>query len=203
MESWFRLRSMAAALMVALAASPASANLTLPGDEQDEKSDEKTGGNAIDNAAAKPAASKPPSGNRSGLSSSAYEEMAEFWGLFLGSGTPFVGALEAAHDDPVFTYDSPSLQVTTRPTDAPAESILDAIDESQAPLPMVGEPGSQASSAAGTGASAAAATPPPESILDFIDTAPAPQPAVSTAQDAAKPAVNQAPKPAVVETPPQ
>ena len=188
----------AATLMVALTASVASANLALPDDKEDEKSDEKKGGNAIDNATAPSTTAKPPSS----LSPGAYEDMAEFWGLFLGSGTPFVGALEAAHDDdPVFTYDSPSLQVTTRPADAPAESILDAIDESQAPLPMVGEPGSQASSAAGTGASAPAATPPPESILDFIDTAPASQPAVSTARDTAKPAVNQAPKPAVVETP--
>ena len=188
------------ALMIALAASVASANLTFPDDKEDEKSDDKKGGNAIDKATAPSATAKTPSSLRPG----AYEDMAEFWGLFLGSGTPFVGALEAAHDDdPVFTYDLPSLQVTTRPVDAPAESILDAIDESQAPLPMVGEPGSQVSSAAGTGTSAPAATPPPESFLDYIDTVPAPQPAVSTTQEASKPAVNQAPKPAVVETPPQ
>ena len=123
----------------------------------------------------------PPRRNRrAACRPGAYEDMAEFWGLFLGSGTPFVGALEAAHDDdPVFGR-LPPLQVTTRPADAPAESILDAIDESQAPLPMVGEPGSQVSSAAGTGTSAPAATPPPESFLDYIDTVPAPQPAVST-----------------------
>ena len=189
--------SIAATLMVALTASVASANLALPDDKEDEKSDEKEGGNAIDKNTEPSTTAKTPSSLRPG----AYEDMAEFWGLFLGSGTPFVGALEAAHDDPVFTYDSPSLEVTTRPVDAPAESILDAIDESQAPLPMVGEPGSQVSSVVGT--SAPAATPPPESILDFIDTAPAPQPAVGTAQDAAKPAVDQAPKPAVVETLPQ
>ena len=50
----FRLRSMAAGLMVALAASAASANLTLPDDREDEKSDEKKGGNAIDKATPTP-----------------------------------------------------------------------------------------------------------------------------------------------------
>ena len=61
----FRLRSMAAGLMVALAASAASANLTLPDDREDEKSDDKKGGNAIDKATPTPNSAGRP-GDRPG-----------------------------------------------------------------------------------------------------------------------------------------
>jgi hypothetical protein len=202
------LQAAAATLMVAMAAPTAFANQPPLDDKKEEESGDKKGGNSADKATAKPATSKLPSSNQSGLSPAAYDEMAEFWGLFLGSGTPFVGALEAAHNDPAFTIDPPSLQLTTKPTDGPAESVLDQIDESLAPPVLVGQPGSAASAGAGTTPAPAPSagetpTPPSESILDFIDTAPTPQPAVSTAQEASKPAVNQAPKPSVVETPPQ
>ncbi len=66
------------------------------------------------------------------------------------------------------------------------------IDESQAPLPMVGEAGSQVA------VSGAEPTPPPESILDYLDSAPTP----AGAQEATKPAANQAPRPAVQAPPP-
>ena len=207
------LLSVAASLMVAMVAPPASANLAPIDDKKDEEGDKK-GGNAADKATAKPATTKPPSGNQSGLSPGAYDDMAEFWALFLASGTPIVGALEGARNDSAFIVDPPSLQLI-QPTDGPAESVLDQIDESLAPPVLVGLPGSEASSAtgsgnnAGTGTTPAPApaagetpTPPSESILDFIDTAPAPQPAVSTTQEASKPAVDQASKPAVVKSPP-
>jgi hypothetical protein len=207
------LLSVAASLMVALAAPAAFANLPID-EKKEEVKDDRKGGNAADKATAKPATSKPSNGNQSGLSPAAYDDMAEFWGLFLASGTPIVGALEAARNDPDLMVDPPSLQLT-RPTDGPAESVLDQIDESLAPPVLVGLPGSEASSATGSGntvgttttpAPAPAAgetpTPPSESILDFIDTAPAPQPAVSTMQEASKPAVDQASKPAVVKSPP-
>lgn len=69
--------------------------------------------------------------------------------------------------------------------DAPAESVLDQMDESDAQLPMVGMPGTQSQSLDAMGA---IPTPPPESILDFIDESP-------------NPAVNQATPPKVVEAP--
>ena len=69
------------------------------------------------------------------------------------------------------------------PGDAPSESVLDQLEESGAPLPMVGAPGS------GTALKAFdeignAEPPPAESILDQIDELP-------------KPAVNQAAPPPV------
>lgn len=72
------------------------------------------------------------------------------------------------------------------PGDAPAESVLDEIEENGEPLLMVGLPGS------GTALKAFddignAETPPPESILDQIE-------------DSPKPAVNQATPPKAVET---
>ena len=69
------------------------------------------------------------------------------------------------------------------PGDAPSESVLDQLEESGAPLPMVGAPGS------GTALKAFdeignAEPPPVESILDQID-------------ESQKPAVNQAAPPPV------
>lgn len=69
--------------------------------------------------------------------------------------------------------------------DAPAESVLDQMDERDAPLPMVGEPGQRLQSLDAMGA---IPTPPEESILDYID-------------DSPNPAVNQATPPKLVETP--
>ena len=190
-----------ATLMVALTAPTAFANLPPLDDKKEEEGGDKKGGNAADKATSPSDATEPAAPNQTSRPPINYtKESVDFWGLFLSSGDPFAGALEAA-DVGLGRLPPTYLEPTSAPPDAPAESILDAIDESQAPLPMVGEPGSQVSSAAGTGTSAPAATPPPESFLDYIDTVPAPQPAVSTTQEASKPAVNQAPKPAVVETP--
>jgi hypothetical protein len=189
--------------MVALTAPTAFANQPPVDDEKEEEAGDKKGGNAADKATAKPATSKPPSSSQSGLSPAAYDEMAEFWGLFLASGTPIIGALEAGRDDPAFAIDPPSLQLI-QPTDGPAESVLDQFDESLAPPVLVGEPGSAAtesSNSAGAATTSASApstsetpTPPPESVLDYIDTAPTPQPA---AEAAVKPAVNQAAPPTI------
>lgn len=65
----------------------------------------------------------------------------------------------------------------------PAESVLDELDESQAPPVLVGEPGTRLQSLDTMGA---IGTPPPESILDQIDESP-------------KVAVNQATPPKLVE----
>lgn len=95
---------------------------------------------------------------------------------------------EPASTGPALT-EVPELELLT---DAPAESVLDQIDERQAPLPMVGEPGS--TSAATIPAPAPSeATPPPESILDYLDSALQPQPA----QDTAKAVVDQIAPPPV------
>ena len=191
----FRLRSMTAALMVALAASAASANLTLPDDKEDEKSDEKKGGNAIDKNTAQPAAPERPMTGAGSLPPEGYAIIADFLN-FVATGDVWsaAGVIEDAWDRP--EADSSSTFSWLEPADGPAESILDQLDESGTPLPMVGEPGSEVTVAP------EGPTPPPESILDFIDTAPAPQPAVSTTQDAAQPAVNQAPRPAVTQSKP-
>lgn len=89
-------------------------------------------------------------------------------------------------------YGWPNPQPQTEPApiqepqrgDLPAESILDTFDD-DAPLPMVGEPGS------GTALKAfdeiGASEPPPVSILDQIDESP-------------KPVVNQVAPPQIVET---
>jgi hypothetical protein len=191
------LLSVAASLMVALAAPMAFANQPPIDDKKEEENGDKKGGNATDKATTPSATAKPAATNQTSRPPINYtKESVEFWGLFLSSGDPFAGALEAA-DVGRWTAAPSSLEVVTSPPDAPAESVLDQLDESQAPLPMVGEPGSEVTVAA------EAPTPPPESVLDYIDSAPAPQPAVSTTQEASKPAVNQAPKPAVAETPPQ
>ena len=188
-----KLLPIAATLMAA--ASAASAN-PVPDDLHDdepEAKEDKKGGNAIDMTTAAGtersltgAGSLPPEG---------YAIIADFLN-FVATGDVWsaAGVIEDAWDRPEADSSSPFSWLA--PADAPAESILDQMDESGTPLPMVGEPGSEVTVAP------EAPTPPPESILDFIDTAPAPEPAVSTAQDAAKPAVDQASRPAVMQTPP-
>jgi hypothetical protein len=208
--------SVLTALMVTLAA-PLSFATEPPTGEDDEseseKNQEKPSGNAADKATSPSATAKPTGADTASRPPINYtQEAVDFWSLFLSSGSPFVGALAGAHNGPG-TLALPDLQLAAPPSDAPAESILDQLDERLAPPVLVGAPGSEASSAAGSGnnagagtASAPAAstgetpTPPPESILDFIDTAPAPKPAVT--REATKPAVNQAPKASVVETKP-
>ena len=99
-----------------------------------------------------------------------------------------------------------SADLYSLPTDAPAESVLDQIDESQAGLVLVGTPGSAQETGGAAGAatvtqSAPAPAPAPmpkESILDQIDATPAP-PSPPVNPDSAKPAVNQAKAPQIVE----
>jgi hypothetical protein len=205
----FRLLAMAAMLLAAVSTSTASAN-PLPNDQEPRAANERKGGNAIDKSAGKPATPSPSAG-RSSLPPAAYEEMAEFWALFLASGSydlaGYVRGTGGADPDTSI----PPLELITRPEDGPAESILDALDESQAAPVLVGEPGSATPAAggggaqpatAGTGASSGTAgsggapTPPDETIMDYLDQASTPTPAPSTAQDAAKPAANQATRPA-------
>jgi hypothetical protein len=200
-----------ATVMAAVTAPMASANLP-PVDDKKEVVDKK-GGNATDKATV------PPAGKPAGASADSRppvhytNEVIDFWGLFMSGGSPFHAAFEAS-DIGRETFVVPELQ-SGAPSDAPAESVLDQIDESLAPPVLVGLPGSEASSATGSGNTAsvgatpapapsagAASTPPPESILDFIDTAPAPQSAGSPKPEASKPAVDQAPRPAVVQAPP-
>lgn len=69
------------------------------------------------------------------------------------------------------------------PDDAPAESVLDQMDESDAPPLLVGEPGTRLQSLDAMGA---IPTPPAESTLDQIEESP-------------KPAANQATPPKLVE----
>ena len=69
--------------------------------------------------------------------------------------------------------------------DAPAESIMDQMDENNAPPVLVGEPGTRLQSLDAMGE---IPTPPAESILDQMDESP-------------KPAVNQATPPKLVEAP--
>lgn len=184
--------SAAVALMVILTAPASFANLPPVDDKKDEESDDKKGGNAADKTT-EVRTERPMTGPGS-LPPEAYALLGEFWGSMLvgdyaSAAWTFADSAEPQEEEADFSY-------LLAPADGPAESVLDQLDESQTPLPMVGEPGSEVAVAA------EAPTPPPESILDFIDTAPAPQPAVSTAQDAAKPAVDQAPKPALVQAPP-
>jgi len=193
-----KLWSIAATLMAVVSASAVFANPPPDlDDDEPEAPGENKGGNAIDKTTPAPAS------GQSGLSPRDYEIIGDFWGQFLQAGEPFSGALEVAHSDGFTIIDPPSLRLTTAPTDGPAESVLDQIDERLAPPVLVGMPGSEASSATGTApAPTEASVPPPESILDFIDTTPAPPPAAGPTQEAAKPAVDQAPKPAVVKSPP-
>jgi hypothetical protein len=207
------LLSLATASLLALAAPAARANPP-PLDHPEEKQDqEKLGGNAIDRAASGLTAEDEPDD---------YEIDAYFWAVILGldpeelddsdfetleeelaqqlrdSGTlsrgePFIdvgGKPAPTTPEPV---EAPELELLT---DAPAESVLDQIDERQAPLPMVGEFGSTSAATLPAPAPPAETTaPPPESILDYLDSAP-PQ----ATQDPAKPAVNEAAPPQIVET---
>jgi hypothetical protein len=207
------LLSLMAASLAALAAPAALANpAPLDHQEEEEGDREKGGGNAIDRAA--PGATAERRGKPDD-----YEIDLYFWAAFLGLDDPSdledseFATLDEEIDQvlrdsgklwrgesfvDVGGTPAPSGPGPTEAselellTDAPAESVLDQIDERQAPLPMVGEPGS--TSAATIPAPAPSeATPPAESILDYLDSAPQPQPT----QDAAKPAVNQAAPPTI------
>ena len=204
------LLSLMAASLAALAAPAALANPPpLDHHEEEEDDREKSGGNAIDHAATAEGWGEPDD----------YEIDLYFWAAFLGLDDPSeledsefatpdeeidqvirdsgklwrgesfvdVGGTRTPAPSGPAPVEVPELELLT---DAPAESVLDQIDERQAALPMVGEPGS--TSAATIPAPAPSeATPPAESILDYLDSAPQPQPA----QDTAKPAVNQATPP--------
>jgi hypothetical protein len=186
--------SMAATLIAAVSASAVSANMPPDlHDDEPEAPDEKKGGNAIDNTTSQPAAAGRPGTGPGSLPPEAYERIGD---ALAQAFDPFAVFWEVENEWTSPKADSSSTFSWLVPTDGPAESILDQLDERRTPLPMVGEPGSEVTVAGET------PTPPPESILDFIDTAPTPQPAVSPTQEASKPAVDQAPKPAVVETPP-
>ena len=98
--------------------------------------------------------------------------MADFWGHFMKSGhlaLASIYVIEGPEDRERLRVEEAAAKAM--PPDAPAESVLDELDESGTPLPMVGEPGSEVTVAAEE------TTPPSESFLDYIDTAPAPQPA--------------------------
>jgi hypothetical protein len=183
--------SIAATLMAtvsAVSANPVPDDLH---DDEPEAKEDKKGGNAIDKTTA--AGTAQPMTGAGSLSPEGYKIMGEFWGSMLVGD--YAGAAWAITEREAPEADSSSTFSWLAPADGPAESILDQMDESGTPLPMVGEPGSEVTVAP------EAPTPPPESFLDYVDTAQAPQPAVSPTQDVAKPAVNRAPKPAVVEPP--
>lgn len=196
------LLRLAVVALLALSGTAASANPPPPDDADSEEDGEKSGGNAVDNAATNPA----PGGARqvagAGLSPRAYEEMAEFWGLFLTSGNLFLAAYGTPRGDEDLSA-PPSLQLQTAPLDGPAESILDDIEDG--PILLVGAPGNYyAQPAAQPGADpGATTTPPPESILDFLDEAPPTPPAqAEAAAGPANSAVNQAQRPQAVEKAP-
>jgi len=187
-----KLLPIAATLMAAASASTVSANMPPDlHDDEPEVKEEKKGGNAIDKTTA--ASTARPMTGAGSLPPEAYGLMGEFWGSMLVGD--YAGAAWAIADSPEAPPEADFSYLA--PTDGPAESVLDQLDESHTPLPMVGEPGSEVAVAP------EAPTPPSESILDYLDSAPAPQPAVSTTQEASKPAVDQASKPAVVEAAPQ
>jgi len=200
--------------MIGIAAHAALADEDAEDEKKDEpKSDQRKGGNAIDNATSKPAAAVGPVIDRASLPPGYYEDMGQFWATLYESGSFIQGAHDLALKLSTPSIDPPSLSLYIKPVDGPAESVLDQIDESQAAPLLVGQPGSEANSATGTGgssgstatapATAEVLTPPPESILDVIDGAPpAPQPAAPSTQASVKPAVNQTPRPAAVETRP-
>lgn len=192
------LLRLATVALLALSGTAASANPPPPDDAESEEGGEKSGGNAVDNAAANPARQAPGAA----LTPRAYAEMAEFWGLFLTSGNPFLAAYGTPRGDEDLSA-PPSLQLQTAPIDGPAESILDDIEDG--PILLVGAPGNYyAQPAAQPGAdSGATTTPPPESILDFLDGAPPTPPAqAEAAAGPANSAVNQAQRPQAVEKAP-
>ena len=186
------LKSLSIAAILMAAVSGASGN-PVPDDLHDdepEAKEDKKGGNAIDKTTA--AGTERPLTGAGSLPPEAYGLMGEFWGSMLVGD--YAGAAWAIADSPESPPEADFSYLA--PTDGPAESILDQMDEGGTPLPMVGEPGSEVTVAPEE------PTPPPESILDFIDTAPAAQSAAGAAQDTAKPAVDQASRPAVMQTPP-
>jgi hypothetical protein len=189
------LKSLSIAAILMAAVSGASGN-PVPDDLHDdepEAKEDKKGGNAIDKTTA--AGTERPLTGAGSLPPEGYAIIGDFL-TFVATGDVWsaAGVIEDAWDQPEADSASPFSWLT--PTDGPAESILDQMDEGGTPLPMVGEPGSEVTVAPEE------PTPPPESILDFIDPAPAAQSAAGAAQDTAKPAVDQASRPAVMQTPP-
>jgi hypothetical protein len=183
----FTLSSASLALLLALAA-PAQANPE-PLDDEEKDEQPREGGNAIDKATG--AGTQRPMTGIGSLPPEGYAIIGDFLAAVAkGDGWSAVEVIQQAWSQPDA---SPATFGYLAPVDGPAESILDQMDESQAPLPMVGEAGSDVTVAGQE------PTPPPESILDFIDQ---PAPAPSATQDAAKPAANQAPRPAVAPSPP-
>ena len=179
-----KLLSIVAALIAAVSASAASANMPPDPDDEPEASDGNKGGNAIDKATE--AGTGLPMTGAGSLPPEGYAIIGDFLAsMASGDGWAAVDVINEAWKQPQDDAASPFGWLA--PADGPAESVLDQIDESQAPLPMVGEAGSQVA------VSGAEPTPPPESILDYLDSAPTP----AGAQDATKPAANQAPRPAV------
>jgi hypothetical protein len=195
------LLRLAVVALLALSGAAANANPPPPDDADSEEDGEKSGGNAVDNAAANPAPGGAPQAASAGLTPRAYAEMAEFWGLFLTSGNPFLAAYGTPRGGDEDLSAPPSLQLQTAPIDGPAESILDDIDDG--PILLVGAPGnSYAQPAAQPGAEpGATTTPPPESILDFLDEA-SPTPPAPAAAGPASSALNQAQRPQAVEKAP-
>lgn len=190
-----------AATIFAILSSTGPVVATIP--QTVEENDEKLGGNASDKATMNPPPVGPASADSLNRPPGYYQDLAEFWGLFLSSGSPFIAGYRTGLPDKGELSDPPSLQLVTAPVDGPAESILDDIDDG--PILLVGEPGNHYARPAGTGAGTASDqefAPPPESILDQLDEAaqePQPPSGAATGQPA-KSAVNAAPRPGVVET---
>lgn len=178
-----------AVTLTAAAASAASANMPAdPQEDAPEASSDSKGGNAIDKATE--AATGLPMTGAGSLPPEGYAIIGDFLAsMARGDGWSAAEVVLEAWRQP--QDESSSTFGWLAPVDGPAESILDQIDESGTPLPMVGEAGSEVTVAAPQ------PTPPAESILDSID-----QPAPPAAQDAAKPAADQAPRPAVQAPPP-
>jgi hypothetical protein len=183
--------SIAATLMAAVSAASANPVPDDLHDDEPEAKEDKKGGNAIDRTTA--TGTERPLTGAGSLPPEGYAIIADFLN-FVSIGDVWSAAevIEEAWDQPEDDSSSPFSWLA--PADAPAESILDQMDESGTPLPMVGEPGSEVTVAP------EAPTPPAESILDFIDQPDSPP--TTAAQDAAKPAANQAPGPAVSPPPP-
>jgi hypothetical protein len=212
------LLPLATAALLALAAPAAFANPPPLDDDAEERDEEKAGGNAIDQAVSGVIVDELPDDyeidaffwafalglDPEDMEDSEFDTLAEELEYQLSTsgrlwrGEPFVkvGGMWAPEPAaPAPAAEPAPAAAPEQPIDGPAESVLDQIDERQAQLPMVGEPGT---TSAATIPAPAATTPPPESILDYLDTARQPQ----AIQDAAKPAANQATPPRVVETKP-
>ena len=158
--------SIAVTLMAVVSAASANPVPDDLHDDEPEAKEDKKGGNAIDRTTA--AGTERPLTGAGSLPPEGYAIIADFLNFVsIGDVWSAAGVIEQAWDQPEDDSSSPFSWLT--PADAPAESILDQMDESGTPLPMVGEPGSEVTVAP------EAPTPPAESILDFIDTAPAPR----------------------------